>query len=311
MGSLKKIGKTEVLWEVESFAADFARAKSGGYFDLSGWETISISGPDAWDYLHRMSTLGFKNWPVGKAAPGAFLTGKAVPVVWGYFIKVAIEQFLFLVPPGQGELAYEHIEKFHFSENLEVADVSPSWRVFGLWMPNSAVLASGFSWPDSFRESLTWRMVPVAEVSTFQTELELAGFKQLGYRLFEFFRIDAGLILVGTETTDKTLALEAGLDKSITPQKGCYPGQEVVERINTYGRVNRRLARMEITGVLPALPTEITTADGRPAGTLVAAEVLPDDPSRGYGIAYVNRAFLDSPDGQGFSIPGGSTARLR
>lgn len=299
----KQIANQEVVWEARSFSDDYQAAlKEGGVFDLSLWPCIQISGPDAWDYLHRMSTLDFRAFPVGKVAPGAFLTGKAVPVVWGFFIKNADQSFLYLVPPGQGELAYEHLEKFHFAENLTVTDVSSDWKAVGIWQakPRAAATPAGaFSWVDPFRSALTWTLLPKDKFAAF---VDTLGLPSLGYRLFEFFRLDAGVVAVGSETTDKTLALEAGLDASISPQKGCYPGQEVVERIHTYGRVNRRLARLELTipAGLPALPLELQTLEGKAAGTLVAAEVLPDDPSRAYGMGYILRAFLDQPDGQPF-----------
>jgi len=311
---LKDFKNQKVVWEYRGFAGDYALAKSqGGWFDLSNWSTVKITGPDAADYLHRMSTVNFKKPQVGQVSPGAFLTGKAVPILWGYFVTVSATEFLYLVPPGQGEFAAEHLEQFHFQENLQVA-LAPEWKAMGLWdfllselhlaepmMPGFAVpdpATGAWIWKDPFRSQLSWVLIPQKEMPMLQNILEVLAIPQLGYRLFEFFRLDAGLISVREETTDKTLALEAGLEHSISPQKGCYPGQEVVERILSYGRVNRKLARVELESWDPdtALPAEVVSEAGAVVGSLVAAEVLPDNPQKAYGIAYIHRTFLDKPE---------------
>jgi folate-binding protein YgfZ len=342
MGIVKQIGSKSVVWEAKSFPLDYhASLASGGWFDLAHWDCVSISGPDTWDYLNRMSTLNFKHFTVGNVAPGAFLTGKSIPIVWGYFLRVSEAQALYLVPPEQGAVAAEHLEKFHFQETLEITEVSREWSALGIWQSGGATLEApwapgqkltqalphtppqgslgaagvaqfstvhgGWAWRDPLRPSLVWWLGEALQHRDRCAQVESSGLPQLGYRLFEFYRIDAGIVCVGRETGEKTLALQAGLDASISDQKGCYPGQEVVERIRTYGRVNAKLSRVELTGGIPAvLPVDLADSQGKPVGSLVAAEVLPDDPSRAYGIAYISCSFLDLPVPPALSLASGS-----
>ncbi|MDQ3623697.1 MAG: folate-binding protein YgfZ, partial [Verrucomicrobiota bacterium] len=60
--------------------------------------------------------------------------------------------------------------------------------------------------------------------------------------LLEALRIEAGIPRWGRELDEGTLPPEAGLDRThIDYQKGCYIGQEVISRLKSIGRVNRRL----------------------------------------------------------------------
>jgi tRNA-modifying protein YgfZ len=57
----------------------------------------------------------------------------------------------------------------------------------------------------------------------------------------EILRVEGGRPRFGFDADGSNLADEVGLDASISMTKGCYVGQEIVARMRTYGRVNRRL----------------------------------------------------------------------
>ena len=66
------------------------------------------------------------------------------------------------------------------------------------------------------------------------------GVMQVGPATLETLRIEAGIPRYGVDLTEEIIPIEAGLEASaISYTKGCYPGQEVVARIKTYGHVNR------------------------------------------------------------------------
>src|SRR6185295_2608646 len=68
----------------------------------------------------------------------------------------------------------------------------------------------------------------------------------------ESWRIRSLRPRIDSEITDSTLPLEVGLTDAVAQQKGCYPGQEVIERTLSLGAPARRLARVEGTGPAPA-----------------------------------------------------------
>jgi folate-binding protein YgfZ len=78
---------------------------------------------------------------------------------------------------------------------------------------------------------------------------EPAGLKPIGKAIIETARIEAGLLRLGPDINDRIVPPEANLEGiAFSLTKGCYPGQEVVARMDTYGSVKRRLVGLVIEG---------------------------------------------------------------
>lgn len=107
----------------------------------------------------------------------------------------------------------------------------------------------------------------------------------------ETLRITDGIPQWGPELTAGLLPPEAGLDRTdISYAKGCYIGQEVISRIKSAGKVNRRLMRMTLDDSIPCQPGDLLfEADGKEAGqvTSVAPQSLA---GRRALLAYVKRS---------------------
>lgn len=295
----------------KSYREDYEIAETrGGVFDLTDWGVVEISGPHAADYLNRMSTVAVKKITPAEIHHGAFLTGRGLVVSLGFLQQCDREQFHFIASAGQAPRAAEHLEQFHFQENLTVADVSREWAVFGWWKAPAAILPEGVknpgplqvvtsawqgislsSWRDDARASLTWVKMKRTEAPKFLAALAGQGTSLLGRRLFEFFRIGAGVPAVGTEISEREIILEAGFDRAVARNKGCYPGQEVVERIFTYGSVNRKLCSVDIRSHdhWPQLPWDLSV-EGKLAGYLASLAQDPRDERRAVGLAYINKS---------------------
>jgi aminomethyltransferase len=81
------------------------------------------------------------------------------------------------------------------------------------------------------------------------------GLKPFGTETREMLRLEAGLPRVGTELTEEIVPPEANLEgKAFSLSKGCYPGQEVVARMDTYGSVRRRMVALVLHD--PVLPSK-------------------------------------------------------
>jgi len=265
-----------------------------GRFDLSSWGAVSIQGPDAADYLNRMSTVALKNFGVGQVAHGAFLTGRGLVVGLGMLERVATDAFHFWCSAGQAEKVAAHLEQFHFAEKLTVQDISAEYRLVGFWReePFAGIAemrtsvgkwndVSMTAWREDVRPSFIWGKIKRSE------KLPDVWLPQSDY---DFLRIAAGIPQVGAEVSDHEIVLETSFDRAVARNKGCYPGQEVVERIFTYGSVNRKLVRVEWSGTVPALPAEVKV-DGKPAGKWVSAAATPGKTEAGVGLSYIQKAF--------------------
>lgn len=112
----------------------------------------------------------------------------------------------------------------------------------------------------------------------------------------ETLRITAGIPLWGSELSTGLLPPEAGLDRTdISYAKGCYIGQEVISRIKSAGKVNRRLMRMTLDDSISCQPGDLLIeADGKEAGqiTSVAPQSLAGRRSL---LAYLKRNSVDQP----------------
>ena len=105
-----------------------------------------------------------------------------------------------------------------------------------------------------------------------------------------------GTDIRNTETA-KDLPQETAQTHALHFSKGCYLGQEIVERIHSRGNVHRTFTQFRLTGELPQLPA-ILTANAKPAGELTSATQIGDEI---IALGYLRREFQNQP----ITYPGG------
>jgi folate-binding protein YgfZ len=111
----------------------------------------------------------------------------------------------------------------------------------------------------------------------------------------EWLRILEGTPLYGTDIRDRELPQETGQTRALHFSKGCYLGQEIVERIRSRGNVHRTFSAFRLDGELPAAGA-LLEADGKQVGelTTVAAIPLPTDGKIvQLALGYIRREALD------------------
>jgi folate-binding protein YgfZ len=256
-----------------------------GTFDFSDWGVIELLGVDAADFLNRLSTLNFKKWDRSLVRVGAFLTGKSGVVGFGFF-RSSPGGFECILPKVSVPPVLEHLEKLHFSEDLSFTDVSEKYFVTGV-LGEAPPLGTDALWIDPWIPGLRWQLLP--SNGSFSASLDS--------KLYNFLRTSYGMPRVGLEIDSTVMILEANLALAVDRNKGCYPGQEVVERIFTYGQVNRKLLPVIVRGDWQnALLPLKCVRDGRTASTLVSLVGSPLNPSEARGLAFIARSFWDSTD---------------
>jgi aminomethyltransferase len=126
--------------------------------------------------------------------------------------------------------------------------------------------------------------------------LQNAGAVSCEAQSLDWMRILEGTPLYGTDIRDRELPQETGQTRALHFAKGCYLGQEIVERIRSRGNVHRTFGAFRLDGDLPVVGASLE-ADGKPVGELtsVAAIPLPGDNvnSVQLGLGYVRREALD------------------
>lgn len=101
-----------------------------------------------------------------------------------------------------------------------------------------------------------------------------AGAKAAGTSVLEAFRITEGIPVYGIDIAERDLPQETSQLRALHFSKGCYLGQEIVERIRSRGNVHRHLRQLELYGPIPAPQTELTL-EGSAIGTVTSAAELP------------------------------------
>jgi aminomethyltransferase len=98
----------------------------------------------------------------------------------------------------------------------------------------------------------------------------------VGYRALNALRLEAGVPWFGTDFDEHSIPHEAALENThISYTKGCYTGQEIVERVRSRGHVNRRRTGLRFpSGELPDPGTKLT-AGGAEVGEITSAEFSP------------------------------------
>ena len=109
-----------------------------------------------------------------------------------------------------------------------------------------------------------------------------------GTEALEMLRIEAGIPRYGVDFGEDTLPLEAGLLSALSFTKGCYPGQEIVERARSRGHVNWKLVGLAVDAVVPPAGGESLLSEGRDVGEVTSACFSPSL-NRTIALAYVRR----------------------
>ncbi|MGB6689500.1 MAG: folate-binding protein [Terracidiphilus sp.] len=113
-----------------------------------------------------------------------------------------------------------------------------------------------------------------------------AGATPVGVAALEMLRIAEGIPAYGIDIVERDLPQETAQSRALHFNKGCYLGQEIVERIRSRGNVHRHLRPLELTGPLPPAGTELfiepasgasaaAAADSKAAGHITSAAELP------------------------------------
>jgi folate-binding protein YgfZ len=113
----------------------------------------------------------------------------------------------------------------------------------------------------------------------------------------EAFRILSAIPKFGVDITEKYLSQETAQTHALHFSKGCYLGQEIVERIQSRGQVHRTFTQFTLSGEMPTLPAPLEVAalspdsKAKPAGELTSAALIDGTI---YALGYTRRELLDT-----------------
>jgi folate-binding protein YgfZ len=116
--------------------------------------------------------------------------------------------------------------------------------------------------------------LPTAGLGKLWSCLRTAGADPVGSRTLEAFRVAEGIPAYGVDMAERDLPQETSQMRALHFSKGCYLGQEIVERIRSRGNVHKHLRSLEMNGPLPAPGADLTIGEV-PAGQITSVALLP------------------------------------
>ncbi|MGH7457053.1 MAG: YgfZ/GcvT domain-containing protein, partial [bacterium] len=273
--------------------------------------------------LHRLTTNEMRNLNAGGGVVNIFTNakGRVVDVVEMFMEDGSI---FMLTTPGRAKQVKEWIEKYTFVEDVRCEDITSQYGIIAFFGEESVkLLRQSFGWevenlPMQHARPSAWEgkniivhrsgaitpvqfnlIVPVAEMAKLW-ERATAQATPLGYAAYEMLRIHHGQPAVGKEITEEYNPHEVGLYPYINFEKGCYIGQEVIARLDSYQKVQRQL--MGVTLEVDEVSALQTSADSAPIylgeqliGQLTSACFSPER-GQSIGLVVVRKQFAASTE---------------
>jgi folate-binding protein YgfZ len=148
---------------------------------------------------------------------------------------------------------------------------------------------------------------PTFPVDDLLAETKAAGAIEISPQALNAMRLLMGAPAYGVDITEKYLPQETNQPQALHFNKGCYLGQEIVERIRSRGQVHRLLTPLTLTGDLPKEFPAPLEADGKPVGEITSAAIVPlAEGDQILALGYVRREALDTH--AALTYAGGSAA---
>lgn len=273
-----------------------AATKAAGVRVMRERQVVRVVGDDRAAFFHGMCSADVKGATPGSILPALFLTEHA-HVIADLFIWVTDDALLLEIEAESWRRAREHLERLLVADDVEFEDTS--LIVIDVEGPRACDAAGLFSNGDSAPMPIEWRYLKVdkivagnlprfggpavtilAPASDEQSVVArvLAGIADgavIDENVGEVIRVENGIARVGVDTTEKTLALEARLDRAISFNKGCYLGQETIERATARGGLKKKLYALRFpSGKLPA-PGAALKLDGKEVGRVSSRVISP------------------------------------
>jgi folate-binding protein YgfZ len=278
---------------------------------------LRFSGPDRVRYLNAILTNNIKDLAAGDGIVSLFLNpqGRIQAEIETY----ATAESLFCVSHAMiRETLVPALDKFIIMDDVTLTDETETIGTLALEGPGAAEVVKRLTSFDiatlselRFQETsvagiscgLTKRSpggVAAAEFLTTREDLprlwqtlreavETVGGRAMGYQALNALRLEQGIPWFGYDFGDKQIPHEAGLEHShISYTKGCYTGQEIVERVRSRGQVNRARVLVKFDTNEPPAAGAVLTADQKEVGHVTRTAFSPTLQAA-IGMAYLRR----------------------
>ena len=281
----------------------YAVRRAVGILDLSNRAVLEFTGADRLSYLQGLISNDLRVAPSGEGIYAAFLSQQGKILADCRALTTDDSFIVDFWEPLKPKIL-DHLHRYLVADEVEIADLNDRYAILSIQGPESEILLEKFVPKDqqpqkTLAHSLAqvggvemricrYRhtgedgfdlMVPLAEIESLARQLTEAAAsysgRWVGEKAHEMLRIEAGIPRYGVDMTEDNLILETGLTHAVSFNKGCYLGQEVVERIRSRGHVNKALTGLIIDGKNPPPAGSKILSDEKEIGTITSSTHSP------------------------------------
>jgi folate-binding protein YgfZ len=280
-----ELNGAEIVMDYGEAMAEYAAfCETAGVMDLSFRSRICLVGADRARFLHGQVTNDVKKLRAGEGCYAAVTTARGKLESDLNIFALADELLLDFEPGLTGKIS-QRLEKFIVADDVQIVEAAPHYGLLSVQGPKAEAVIQAL---DLFVEipaqplgSVKISDVTLGEVYLINhPRLNTHGFdlfvpnnslgavadkliaaaKQIGgraagWQAFETTRIEAGIPRFGADIDETNIPLECGIEsRAIVYNKGCYIGQEIINRIHSVGHVNKELRGLRLANDLAALP---------------------------------------------------------
>jgi folate-binding protein YgfZ len=265
-----------------------------GLQDLGAAAALRVTGPDREKWLQGMQSNDLAAAPYGGAVAAAFLNGKgrlvAEALLWRFTDEV-------IITTDRADALLAHLDRLLIMEDCELSRAQGLHRL--RYVPGA--IPPHFDIAGSLQPLGFEMLLPERDAYELLDQLP----ERVAPDALEAWRVALGVPAWGRELDEETTVLEAGLDRELSFDKGCYVGQEVVAMATFRGRVSWNLVRLEVEGAAPAPGTRLDPSRGSAKGRVTSAVQVGDN---SVFLGYVHKELI--VPGSTVALEGGRTATV-
>jgi folate-binding protein YgfZ len=272
---------------------------------------LLVTGPDAAAFVHRMSTQHVSTLSVGEARLNVLLTdkGRIVDVVH----HVVVDDGIVIVGHKDGGVDLcAWLDRYFFTEKLTLTDLAPDSAIVVVDAATAELLVPGAGalapWQARTAGALlAVRTFDVADEAGAATAAVVVVSRDpaaatlpaptLSQESFDAARIAAGVPTL--EVGEASTPLDLALHDAIHWAKGCYIGQEVIARLDTYGKQRKGLVGVVVDPAAHVAVGDAVVVGGAVVGAVTSSSTQPWCPSLPRALALVKGVDVDAAEGEG------------
>lgn len=300
-------------------AAEYRAVRAAaGLMDRSHRGLLQLTGPDRLSFLQGMLSNDLKLLKPFDGQYATLLTQQG-KVIADVRVLCSLNSFYLDFWESLKGKIVDHLNRYLVADEVEIADRSDEYATLSVQGPRSEALLRELVGQVELPRLLSAHamihidgtavcvvdanhtgeagfdlIIPRAALGNIARRLTEMGprfsARWVGEETLDILRVEAGIPRHGVDFTEDNLLLEVGIEHAASFNKGCYLGQEVVERIRSRGHVNRKLCGLLIEGPSAAKAGDLVQADGKDAGKVTSSIISPRL-KRPIALAYVHKDY--------------------